>query len=67
MLIYFVELKSVKMCLFCSLVEEVESNAILPSLCHIIVESRGVPAVTALSLIRLFAKRRQGFPQAVPG
>lgn len=36
------------------LVEEVESDAVLPSLHHVIVEGRRVPAMPALSLIGLF-------------
>lgn len=60
-------IQAIHFCPFCSLVEKVESDAILPSLCHIIVESRRVPAVAALPLVRLLAQRWQWFPQAVSG
>lgn len=49
------------------LVEEVESDAVLPPLHHVVVEGGRVPAVAALPLISLFAQRGQRFPQAVPG
>lgn len=51
------------------LVEEVESDAVLPPLHHVVVEGRRVPAVAALSLIRLLPQRGppEGLPEAVPG
>lgn len=40
---------------FLLLVEEVESDAILSSLNHIVVKGRRVPAVPAFSLVGLFS------------
>jgi len=48
-----------------SLVEEVETDAVLASLHHVAVERRGVPAVAALSLVGLLPQRGQRLPQAV--
>lgn len=50
------------------LVEEVESDAVLPPLHHIVVEGGRVPAVAALSLIGLLPQRGapQRLPEAVP-
>lgn len=51
------------------LVEQVESNAVLPPLHHVVVEGRRVPAVAALPLIGLLAQRGPAhrLPQAVAG
>jgi len=49
------------------LVEQVESDAVLPPLHHVVVEGGRVPAVVALSLIGLFPRSRapDWLPQAV--
>lgn len=49
-----------------SLVEQVESDAVLPALHHIIVKGRGIPTVAALPLIGLLPQRSSDWlPQAV--
>lgn len=50
------------------LVEQVESDAVLPPLHHVIVEGGRVPAVAALPLIGLLPQRgsTHRLPQAVP-
>lgn len=52
------------------LVEQVESDAVLPPLHHVVVEGRRVPAVAALPLVGLLPQRGSAshrLPQAVPG
>ena len=51
---------------FLLLVEEVESDAVLPPLHHVVVESGRVPAVAALPLVGLLPQRGHRLPQAVP-
>lgn len=50
-----------------SLVEQVESDAVLPPLHHVVVEGGRVPAVAALPLIGLLPQRGSSdwLPQAV--